>query len=30
MAVKRIEQEVTKAGKEVVTMELFEQYRFTF
>jgi hypothetical protein len=30
MAVKRIEQEVTKAGEELVTMELFEQYRFTF
>ena len=30
MAVKRIEQEVAKAGKEVITLELFEKYRFTF
>jgi hypothetical protein len=30
MAVKRIEQEVAKEGKEVVTLELFEKYRFTF
>ena len=30
MAVKRIEQEVVKAGEEVVTMDLFEKYRFTF
>ena len=30
MAVKRIEQEVTKEHKDVVTMELFEKYRFTF
>ena len=30
MAVKRIEQEVSKEGKEVVTLELFEKYRFTF
>ena len=30
MAVKRIEQEVVKAGEEVVTMNLFEKYRFTF
>ena len=30
MAVKRIEQEVAKEGKEVITLELFEKYRFTF
>ena len=30
MAVKRIEQEVVKAGKNIVTMDLFEKYRFTF
>ena len=30
MAVKRIEQEVVKAGEESVTMDLFEKYRFTF
>ena len=30
MAVKRIEQEVKKEGKNDVTMELFEKYRFTF
>ena len=30
MAVKRIEQEVVKAGEEVVTLDLFEKYRFTF
>ena len=30
MAVKRIEQEVIKEDKEVVTLELFEKYRFTF
>ena len=30
MAVKRIEQEVAKEDKEVVTMDLFEKYRFTF
>jgi hypothetical protein len=30
MAVKRIEQEVSKEDKEVVTLELFEKYRFTF
>jgi len=30
MAVKRIEQEVSKEGKEVVTLQLFEKYRFTF
>ena len=30
MAVKRIEQEVTKEEKDVVTLELFEKYRFTF
>jgi hypothetical protein len=30
MAVKRIEQEVSKEGKEVVTLELFDKYRFTF
>ena len=31
MAVKRIEQEVTKEGlNKVVTMELFEKYRFSF
>ena len=30
MAVKRIEQEITKEGKDVVTLELFEKYRFTF
>ncbi len=30
MAVKRIEQEVSKESKEVVTLELFEKYRFTF
>ena len=30
MAVKRIEQEVTKAGEDIVTMDLFEKYRFTF
>jgi hypothetical protein len=30
MAVKRIEQEVAKEGKEVVTLGLFEKYRFTF
>lgn len=30
MAVKRIEQEVSKEGQEVVTLELFEKYRFTF
>ena len=30
MAVKRIEQEVVKAGENIVTMDLFEKYRFTF
>ena len=30
MAVKRIEQEISKEGKKVVTLELFEKYRFTF
>ncbi|MBT3924000.1 MAG: hypothetical protein HOF21_15645 [Nitrospina sp.] len=30
MAVKRIEQEISKEGKDVVTLELFEKYRFTF
>ena len=30
MAVKRIEQEISKEGKEVVTLELFDKYRFTF
>ena len=30
MAVKRIEQEVAKEGKEVITLKLFEKYRFTF
>ena len=30
MAVKRIEQEVAKEGKAVITLELFEKYRFTF
>ena len=30
MAVKRIEQEVVKAGEEVVTLDLFEKYRVTF
>jgi proto-chlorophyllide reductase subunit len=30
MAIKRIEQEVAKEGKEVVTEELFQKYRFTF
>ncbi len=30
MAVKRIEQEVAKEDKDVVTMDLFEKYRFTF
>ncbi|MEE2987903.1 MAG: PCP reductase family protein [Nitrospinota bacterium] len=30
MAIKRIEQEVTKEGKNEVTMELFQKYRFTF
>jgi len=30
MAIKRIEQEVVKEGKEVVTEELFQKYRFTF
>ncbi|MCH8156477.1 MAG: PCP reductase family protein [Nitrospinae bacterium] len=30
MAVKRIEQEVTKAGENEVTMKLFEKYRFSF
>ena len=30
MAVKRIEQEIVKEGKEVVTLELFDKYRFTF
>jgi hypothetical protein len=30
MAVKRIEQEVSKEEKDVVTLELFEKYRFTF
>lgn len=30
MAIKRIEQEVAKEGKDEVTMELFEKYRFTF
>jgi hypothetical protein len=30
MAVKRIEQEVAKEDKDVVTLELFEKYRFTF
>ena len=30
MAIKRIEQEVVKEGKNEVTMELFEKYRFTF
>ena len=30
MAVKRIEQEVAKEEKDVVTLELFEKYRFTF
>jgi hypothetical protein len=28
--VKRIEQEISKEGKEVVTLELFDKYRFTF
>ncbi|HCK69471.1 MAG TPA: hypothetical protein DHW17_09330 [Nitrospina sp.] len=30
MAVKRIEQEISKEGKKVVTLELFDKYRFTF
>ncbi len=30
MAVKRIEQEISKEGKKVVTIELFDKYRFTF
>ena len=30
MAVKRIEQEVVKAGENIVTMDLFEKYRCTF
>lgn len=30
MAIKRIEQEVAKEGKEIVTEELFQKYRFTF
>ena len=30
MAVKRIEQEISKEGKKVVTLELFDIYRFTF
>jgi hypothetical protein len=30
MAIKRIEQEVTKEGKNEVTLELFDKYRFTF
>ena len=30
MAVKRIEQEVAKEGKEEVTLELFDKYRVTF
>lgn len=30
MAIKRIEQEVAKEGKAVVTEELFQKYRFTF
>jgi hypothetical protein len=30
MAIKRIEQEVAKEGKDQVTLELFEKYRFSF
>ncbi len=30
MAIKRIEQEVSKEGKDEVTLELFDKYRFTF
>ena len=30
MAVKRIEQEISKEGKKVVTLELFDKYRFTY
>ncbi|MCH7651365.1 MAG: PCP reductase family protein, partial [Nitrospinae bacterium] len=30
MAIKRIEQEVDKEGKNEVTLELFNKYRFTF